>query len=236
MQAMKHKWLLCGHNNPRNLGDQLTDLRLYFPELASLDWVDIEQLPEHDLSPYYGVIFGAGGMLYGESERRMAAVVESGKPTICFGVGLNYYTDDGKVTYPDWLYRCLFTGLRDTVGNHHIWVPCPSCLHPAFDDYVKIPQQGERTATYGHLLTPSKWHLTANKQPSELRAVLDFFAHNDFILADSYHALYWCRLLGYRAFPSASVTSIKFHTLGYSRLEHARNAVLRAWAKVKELL
>jgi hypothetical protein len=221
-------WLLCGHSNPRNLGDKLTDPRLYFNALKGFDWADIDDLPGVDLAKYAGVIFGAGGMLYGESESRMKSVVNSGKPTIVFGAGLNYPDDDMPPRYPEWLKDCVYVALRD-YGSPYDWCPCPSCLHPAF--YYRSVSH-HRTVTYGHHLEPKEIHLSPAKDLSEVGAVLHHIGMAGSVETDSYHGAYWATLLGRPLKIINPRSSIKFRLLGDSGLNHSQTLVHSCYAKL----
>lgn len=227
-------WLLCGHSNPRNLGDKLTDLRLYFPELKDFDWIDIENLYSNPLGSYDGVIFGGGGMLYGESELRMEAAVKSFHGSvIVFGAGLNY-PDDGKPPqWPEWLKDCAYVALRDYYGSPYDWCPCPSCLHPAFDySFVPLFDSLQWAVTYGHQLTPSTLHLSANKDVSEFGAVLQHLRISKYTTTDSYHGAYWARLLGNSVEVVNPESSIKFRLRGDAGLNQSRELVRDCYAKL----
>lgn len=191
-------WLLCNHHNFRNLGDQLTSPALYDERFAALDWCDIEALPSCNLARYDGVIFGGGGMLYGESAKRMASVVKR-MPVIVMGVGINE-AFDASVAWPEWLKDCVLAGLRDW-GSPYEWCPCFSCLHDVFD---KALAEASEVASgllrwYGHEATMGKcdvpFRLSNNRHVLELALVLDYIGGAKTLYTDSYHGAIWANWL-----------------------------------------
>ena len=165
------------------------------------------------------LIVGGGGILF---DRFLAAFKEiSAAPTqgarILWGAGSQRYGTDlatisSPFDYSEYLSKFDLIGLRDN-NTPYDWVPCVSCMHPAFDK-SRTPQH--EFVVFSH----KKYRIdipnipTLSNEESDFEKVLDFLGSGEIILTSSFHGAYWGTLLGRRvlAFPFSS----KFFTLKHS--------------------
>ena len=83
------------------------------------------------------VIVGGGGLIGANYfTSKIEAIMNSNTKKIIFwGVGHNIHGKK-KIELPDYLKYADLVGIRD-YGLKYQWVPCPSCLHPAFNKNYK---------------------------------------------------------------------------------------------------
>jgi hypothetical protein len=161
------------------------------------------------------LILGGGGLLFPRFLNNIAQLLVEKKDTkiIAWGVGQQVY---GKVNgafqafdYAPYLNNFDLIGIRD-FDLFHSWVPCASCMHPAFDKPRTIQHE---FVVFSH----KKFQLAVENFPrmtneiQDFEAVLDFLGAGETILTSSYHGAYWGALLGRKvlAFPFSS----KFYNL-----------------------
>lgn len=216
--------VFCKIVDPANLGDSLCCPRDYFPEFKNCPLVDIrEPLP----GP---VIFGGGGLLH----EGVDVFMEQADPkSIVWGAGSNYH-DPNHTPFPDWLDRFTFVGLRD-FGNPWNYVPCASCLHPAFDENFGEPSQ--EVVVYEHHQHGMDLGLPSRKndgRPEDFPEVLRFLASGRVVLTNTYHGAYWASLLG-RPVVIINPFSSRFHRLkpavAFATEDNWRDAVSAALAR-----
>lgn len=234
------RWINCYCHDPKNLGDQLSSPCRWFPELSHIPFVPIQEIQNYDLQNT-GVIFGGGGMIYGESERKMARVVETGVPVVLWGCGTNWY--DGKVVFPKWLQKCKLVGLRDW-DSPYSWVGCPSCFIPGIEEAAKINPVFP-AVNYQHRERPRDWGIrvtmTNEQGAKKIGEVLEFLGKADRVVTNSYHGAYWALLME-RTIDLPDVWSSKFNTLppmGWkdcSLLQLARVSNILFFKRVKQLM
>lgn len=177
-----------------NLGDQACSPCHYFKELRNVRHVDMDvEWPEADT-----YILGGGGVLHGKWPEKIKRLVDGGKRVIAWGIGLNNH-DAAEFIYPQFIDRFLAIGIRD-YGNPWHYVPCPSCLHPAFDRMANTKPR-RPYAIYEHRLFPipiyDKIPRLQNRQPFEFfEEAIRFLAHAETIVTNTFHGAYWAMLLG----------------------------------------
>lgn len=120
-----------------------------------------------------------------------------------WGVGHNGEEDSGgRIKYTPWLSEFRMVGLRDWHGedSRHRWVPCASCLHPAFDrtypvtnDVIWFEHKKGLLRDFGNESIPRFVNSGNNMQQT-----IELLASANIILTNSYHGAYWGTLLGRR--------------------------------------
>ncbi|MGF1635377.1 MAG: hypothetical protein ACFCVE_16135 [Phycisphaerae bacterium] len=134
---------------------------------------------------------------------------------VVFGAGCNDH-DKRDAWYPAWLSRCDLVGVRDW-GQPFDWVPCVSCLSPAFDD----PGEPEHdVVVYRHKDPKSDriprdlgWPSLTNR--AGFNEVIRFLKSGRTVVTSSYHGVSWATLLG-RKVVVCSPFSSRFITSGIS--------------------
>jgi hypothetical protein len=197
-----------------NVGDLLSSPLHYFefpgftPQARDIRAFQPSQLPNDLDSP---VIIGGGGLLFEHFLPQIVALKAQPAPgkRILWGVGQQTYALNQLPHYRQFDYRpyvehCDLVGIRD-YDVPWPWVPCASCMHPAFNQ-PRTPQH--EIVVFSHkkfqLHLPGFPHLTHTETTFE--TVLDFLGSGETILTSSFHGAYWGTLLGRKvlAFPFSS--------------------------------
>lgn len=193
--AMIYSWQTVNHGN---LGEQVCRPSDYFDLGAP-----VTVLPhERRVMPTDGpVIFGASGLLYPEIAPVLEATIKAKGRYPVIGWGIGHNTHGGEViVYPDWLKGFDLLGLRDW-GTSFRYVPCPSCMHPAFDVQRKAAHS---IVIYDQIDFPVGLELPGVPRennchpPEDMDKVISFLASGNTILTSSYHGAYWGMLLNRR--------------------------------------
>jgi hypothetical protein len=207
-----------------NIGDALSAPLNYFqfPGFQST-FCDIDEHPDQDRLKSQPILLGGGGLLFPrflDPIKALQSLRDRG-PHILWGVGQQTYGGDLALEFQQFAYQPYLQG-ADLVGirdyfdplqeppkhglAHHIsWVPCASCMHPAFDR-VRTPQH--EIVVFSH----KKFRLqipdlpTLTNEEMDFETVLDFLGSGETILTSSFHGAYWATLLGRKvlAFPFSS--------------------------------
>jgi hypothetical protein len=200
IRSSRDRIFWCHIDDPCNLGDQVA---------CPIDYADLpgERI---DLTRPVGsleasaIIFGGGGLLHGDRlTAKIGRMAQEGRRQnpklrlIAWGLGANQH---GRQTaqYPDFLRTFDLVGIRDR-GNPWHYVPCPSCLHPAFDHPPGAPTR--EFIVYEHFQVPMvglpRAPLRTNDADRrEFPDVITFLAQGECIITNSFHGAYWGLLLG----------------------------------------
>lgn len=161
------------------------------------------------------VIVGGGGLFGNEffADQLDNIVRSQPKLLVCWGAGQNTH-HSASVQYPDVLKRFDLVGLRDH-GNPYEWVPCVSCLHPAFDKTYAIKHD---VVLYNHSefasLQGAGFPELSNDE-TDLDKIIAFLGSGATVLTTSYHGAYWATLLG-RKVVVLDAFSSKFHAFRHA--------------------
>lgn len=213
-------------NDPNNIGDYFSAPSRHFNFGQHLvhysDIQDISESRQYDDKPSPTII-GGGGLLvdyYLDAIDRIRTTSKRKRvPIIAWGVGQQLHTVGKspwwnqwqKFDYQKYLDGFDLVGIRDW-GLGLPWVPCASCMHPAFDTHRAIEHE--------FVIFSHKWYpipVTGyphmNNNTNDFEATLNFLASGETILTSSFHGMYWGTLLNRKviAFPSNS----KFFTHRY---------------------
>jgi len=214
----------------QNIGDLCSTPLDYFPfrgyeqqrvDIRELDtWLatDGDRLQDYE---QVRIIVGGGGLLFKRflpAFQQLQTLAPKAQ-LISWGIGQQLYKTQGdrasfyqQFDYQPYLQGFRFSSIRDVdhPNPQYPWVPCASCLHPAFDQPRPLRHQ---VVVFSHKKFQLHWRnlprLTHETQ--DFNTILDFLASGETILTSSYHGAYWGTLLGRKvlAFPFSS----KFHTL-----------------------
>jgi hypothetical protein len=112
---------------------------------------------------------------------------------VIWGAGHNIHDKREIYSFPSFIKNFDLVGIRDH-NQLESWVPCPSCLHTAFDrDY----QIDHNFIVYEHKDHP----LNINKAPRrnnrsrDIESVISFLGSGETIITNTYHGVYWGTLL-----------------------------------------
>ena len=199
--------VVCVHRvNGLNVGDLASTPALYLRALRDATVIDALSL-EHRIDELTDntVIVGGGGLFGHPAFAAMWRALQSAHPRhlIVWGVGVNDYDSPDRLEDRFALsHRELATfdlvGVRDGDTSAR-WVPCISCLHPAFD---ALPQPTAPVVVFSHAqasldhIAPDAPHLT--NFGSDIARAIEFIANGETVLTNSYHGAYWALLAGRR--------------------------------------
>lgn len=123
-------------------------------------------------------------------------------PRILWGAGLNSKDasiDSYDAEYPSYLNRFHLVGVRDW-DTEYRWVPCASCMHPAFDKKYEVKND---FVWFEHKkrLIDNKWFDTLPgprmlNTGQNIQQIIEFLGSGETVVTNSYHGVYWATLLG----------------------------------------
>lgn len=149
------------------------------------------------------LIVGGGGLIHKKFSQHIQTLLDKNpKVSALWGIGHNfsrkYERKSTKPYYPDWTNRATLVGIRDWINGHHnSYLPCVSCMHPAFDKKYDVKHE---VVFYTHAFK-SKYQYTKGdvwlkNNETDFDAVIEFLGSANTIITDSYHGAYWAQLLG----------------------------------------
>jgi hypothetical protein len=137
------------------------------------------------------------------------------KPRFVWGSGINSDSDVPfeKIKWPKVLSRYKLVGIRDYhATSRYQWVPCASCMHPAFDkkypiknDVIWFEHKKQMIKDFGKEPIPRFINSGNN-----LEQTIELLGSANIILTNSYHGAYWGTLLGKRVIVVGGTWSNKF--------------------------
>lgn len=123
-------------------------------------------------------------------------------PRILWGAGHNSREkekDPYDIDYPKYLNQFHLVGVRDWNTDYR-WVPCASCMHPAFDKEYEIKN---KVVWFEHKkrlidnkildLLPAPRMLNTGQN---IEQIIEFLGSGETVVTNSYHGVYWATLLG----------------------------------------
>lgn len=193
-----------------NAGDWWSLPAHYLPFANKGHLLDIAALrPETPL--HRSAVVGGGGLVSPHFPQLEQLMRRADIRLVGWGLGHNMkvdveagYVEPEALRYPRYLERFDLLGVRDW-GAPYRWVPCASCLHPAFSrDY---PVRHE-IVVYEHKRVPTglDGFPKMTNDTGDIVAALEFLGSGRLVLTNSYHGAYWATLLGRQtiAFPFSS--------------------------------
>ena len=223
------------HVGADNVGDHYCapDLYLPFKDVTSGGYSDPPR--RADLT-----VIGGGNVFDVANKYSRGRAFRRSKMTAAWGIGLPAPgRRDAEVS--DFADRFTHFSTRD-----HNWssvfdfVPCASCLSPAFDNPPNPTQETvlflHRRKTPEDLLNDPGLSILTNRF-NELESVVRFLSAGEVIVTNSYHGTYWAQLLGRRVV--CIPFGAKFHTFQnpptYATFDNWRDMISQAVAYPSEL-
>lgn len=122
-------------------------------------------------------------------------------PKIIWGAGHNKRDVNKReeLSWPKWFKDFDLVGVRDYLQGYD-WVPCASCMHPAFDKEYEIKnkivwfehkKQLVKGAEFGLLPIPRLVNSGQN-----IEQTIEILGSAEIVVTNSYHGVYWATLLG----------------------------------------
>ena len=215
--------------NPKNPGDASCSPAYFFDFGKSSKVISISELNSLHLSENDSVILGGGGMLNDMYLPILEDISKETKNLIFWAIGTNRHFWPGRIDSPlqEQLFRFLactketllqafsksiyakreekllknasLVGLRDK-QNEFPCLPCPTCLHPIFDEVKDKNVVYDKPCWIGHedflTLHRKKMLNKIHYNGSELSILVREMANYSKIFTSSYHCAYWGMLLG----------------------------------------
>lgn len=217
---------------PANLGDWIASPYSYFKDFFSRYTCVLHSgwaILWHEIEKDDVVIVGGGGLLDNSDALNAVInrIIDKCDNVIIWGAGTHRYSDNnifGKsgANTPISFEKALLCGIRD---YKHPWqlpfVPCASCMHPAFSaDKGEIKVERE----IGTIRSALESSFAVSDLPSSISngesigAVVNYILSSKIILVSSYHGAFWSQLLGRKVILPAS-------RLGVDKYRYFKNPV-----------
>jgi hypothetical protein len=176
----------------RNIGDLSSAPCLYF----DLD-AEKKDITSGSIDTDKPLIIGGGGLGYPAFSNWFSSMVSNHKaPVVVWGVGGNVHGSKNVET-PEWVGKAALAGIRD-FGSGYEWVPCASCMHPAFSRHYPVRNVLVAYVHGGIGLSarlPKGTPIKTNFGCS-LEEAVKFISQGEYVVTNSYHGVYWATLLG----------------------------------------
>lgn len=191
--------------DPKNLGDFMSHPSHYFNDLRCGIRLDIAHLEAEDIQRHHDGIplLIGGGSFLGDYKRspnadihrallERIAVDKGDRTIIVWGGGVA-----AEETAPSWLDLCDLVGIRDH-GIGQRWVPCATCMHPAFSQAFAPPIHRVVGFFRDDLPVPVLGIPSMRTTQAAITNVAAFLTTGEFVVTNSYYGVYWATLLGRR--------------------------------------
>lgn len=196
-----------------NLGDVASSPLNYFD--WDVDTACLTAVPDNDQP----LVLGGGGLLMPSTTDWLRKQLD--KREIAFwGAGLNYPLGPVPDNLLMLLDRCRtkLVGLRDRLFARDVrqgrYIPCASCMHPAFLTHRRF-KPGREAVVYRHGATAPYMTdlpcLTNTDRDMTLEHIITFLSSAEVVITDSYHGAYWAHLLGRKVIVWKG-NAMRFHT------------------------
>lgn len=183
------------HNKTKkNIGDRYCNPSRYF----NFGNVESKRLNDrHDVKDKT-LIIGGGGLIHKHFSGAIQTLLDKGpSKSVLWGVGHNSNSIPNEYNfYPAWTDRFDLIGIRDWINGHYDkYLPCVTCMHPAFNKHYKITKEVVFYTRLGKNKPKDTNPLVMNNQ-GDLDEIIAFLGSAKTVVTDSYHGAYWAQLLG----------------------------------------
>ena len=183
------------------------------------------------------LIVGGGGLIHKKFSNHIQTLMSKDPATTTlWGIGHNFgkkHIDKtkGDVYYPEWIKDATLIGIRDWIeGYEKYYLPCVSCLHPAFDkEYESKREVVYFTHAFKSKFTNPETLPYMKNNEMDFDKVIEFLGSAKTIVTDSYHGAYWAQLLGKNV--QVASWSVKFNHMKHQ--PHFINSINDKYTKKK---
>lgn len=191
------RFLFLYHTSSTNLGHVLSSPGRYFPnDLPECHKLDIAHTDLESIAHYHHsvpLIIGGGDILSKRWDSLLKQIVsaEHRRRIIVWGAGRSA---EGEL--PGWLDNVSLVGVRD-YDMDQPWVPCASCMHPAFS-HIDRPKPRMRAVAFMKADIPHRVvgiPVMLSNQVA-LTNVISFMWQAQVVVTNSYYGVYWATLAG----------------------------------------
>lgn len=182
-----------------NCGDWWSMPAHYFSFPSHDNVLDLSDIDD-EMDIHGTVIIGGGGLIGPAFSQIEKIIRRPNQITIGWGLG-NNMIDEKKIGYidktaplPSYTEKFTLLGIRDYDTSYR-WVPCASCMHPAFSKSYKINHD---IVVFEHKRIPLgiKGVPVLTNNGHDIDKILAFLGSGETIITNSYHGAYWATLLG----------------------------------------
>lgn len=187
--------IFAHYNNVNNIGDRVCCPKYYFPEWLKhpFNFLYYENNP---IVLSEGIIvIGGGGVMVSESQWFYDFLSQLHRPCVVWGAGTNGMESD-PFWMPMQMDQFTMVGIRD-FNCGWPYVPCPSCLHPAFN--LK-GQPRHEFIIYDSVTMPIEIDapIRLNTSHPWMEDIVNAMLSTRTVITNSYHGAYWAMLLNRR--------------------------------------
>lgn len=122
-------------------------------------------------------------------------------PKVIWGAGHNErnWSEKDEIKWPKWMSDFDLVGVRDYLQGFE-WVPCASCMHPAFDKeyeettdiiFFEHKKQFMKPTDFGNLPV-----MRVVNSGQNFDKTIELLGSAKTVVTNSYHGVYWATLLG----------------------------------------
>ena len=199
-----------------NAGDFYCNPSRYFDDFfAKTRPIQHQDNPRYQINDAKGkiVVIGGGGLIHPSFTDNITQIVKQ-KPAklVVWGIGSNYDVNKDR-GYPEWIDEADMLGLRDYRAGVGEYLPCATCMHPAFDNPYRIQHEKVYYLHAGKEKPNVDAPILTNKS-KDIRRIIGFLGSAETVVTTSYHGAYWAMLLGKNV--QVVPWSTKFKTFKYS--------------------
>lgn len=183
----------------QNSGELLCNPYDYFLEFSEKYLCmqhDIRTLKHSEIHKEDWVILGGGGLfeVREDFQKTINFILQKTYKVISWGCGHNQHNDHDEILTKINYSRFLYLATRDFCFNsNEEYCPCVSCMNPMLD--IKF-QEKNKIGIIEHLDYPiTEFEFPKIKNSASPRNIMQFIAESEYILTNSYHAIYWSTLM-----------------------------------------
>ena len=193
-------------------------------------------------------------------QKAESSIHQNQGPKVLWGAGHNMrdWSEKDEIKWPKWMSDFTLVGIRDYLQGYE-WVPCASCMHPAFDKEYEVTNKVIWFEHKKQLIKATEFGrepvLRFCNSGQNFEQVIELLGSAETVVTNSYHGVYWATLLGKKVICVDAWSSKFFYfkhkplfckskaweeRIGYApsypeALEECRTANVNFWNKVKQL-
>ena len=181
----------------KNIGDHYCNPSRYFDLGNNVKTYDVldKKIPIEDNI----IVIGGGGLIHDKFYNSLMTIAKRNpKKIITWGIGFN--NDKGvnnEIKNYDFFKNLDLCSLRDfnKINLNYNYVPCVSCMHPAFDKSYEIKNDISCFFHYNRRFLKPKNMPSLDNRQKDIEKTIKFIGETKTLLTDSYHGAYWGQLL-----------------------------------------
>lgn len=188
--------------NTNNMGDKRCCPYYYYEQYFKnyhCPIIDLNQIKNSNINNNDFIIIGGGGILNHSKDWNdwINSAFSKTKNVIFWGCGYNTYNNKINDFESLHLEDSLLLGIRDYYHPYLKFLPCVSCKSIFFNKSYTIKRKIGIVKHYNYKIqlddSLNKYDVIYND--AWIEDIIKFIGESEYVLSDSYHALYWATLL-----------------------------------------